>query len=253
MKRFMTQKLVLALLLLSRIAFGVTYETIVKVNVAGNSNLTGTPTTTISTSAGIVTGTGNCILVYLSWNDNSVPPTTATITDTAGNTYVFVNSVITSDNATRMSSYVTWNTLPHAANIIRADTATNANAPLISVIEYSGIKRDGSPVDVSKAEITAFSTSHTSSGFSTTQTDEALTLGSRMVAGTLTAGAGYTIQQLDSTGFHVIEHKLVTSTQTSVTASISGTSSSLWVTGLVTLKAAVATTVGQKARVISQQ
>jgi hypothetical protein len=242
-------RLLLALLLLSQVLFGVTYETIAKVNVAGNSDLTGTPTTTISTSAPIATGSGNCILVYLSWNDNSVHPTTATITDTAGNTYVLVDSAASTDLATRMSSYVTWNTIAHASNTITATTSTNANAPLISVIQYSGVKRDGNPADAHGGDFVPFANSYTSGAFTTTQTNEVLTSAVRTVAGSLTAGSGYSIQQLDSSGFHAIEDQLVTTIQTSVTASMTGAANSSWVTGVVTLKAAVSAGAGPKVRV----
>lgn len=235
----MMYRLLGLVLALSSSIFAVSYETIVKVDAAGASDLTGTPRNSIPTSSSIAVTAGQALLVYFSWNNDSVPCANATVTDTAGNTFTLVASGTSSDTHTRMQSFIAWNTVAHASDIITAATVENMNAPLISVILYSGIKRDGNPVDIGIGGFTAFANSSTSSGFTTTQTNEVVTMGARTTSSSITAGAGYTIIQSDVSNFHKVEHLITSVILTSSTTSFSGSTSSSWSTGTVSLKAAI--------------
>ncbi len=220
-----------------------------RINQAVGSFSTGTNVASITTGtvAGSGSGTfptsaGDCIAVFVVWGSTSI--TVTSVTDVAGNTYTAQTSCPRSDGFSSGQWWVAKNVTGNAANAATANFSSTVAYVAIHALEYSGVDTS-SPVDVNPAAGAGSGATLTSASFTTTSANEVLLVGGNAASYiTFTAGGSYTIQTQDSatpTGpISATEDLIVTSTQSSVTASMTQSGTGAWLIAVLSLKAAVA-------------
>jgi len=174
-------------------------------------------------------------VVVVSWYHTSA---TASVADTAGNTYTG-KTVVQSPGNEQTRLFYAYNITGHASNVVTATFSATCPYRFLLIEQYSGILITD-PFDVeANAHDESAGTTATSATFTTTQADELIVVG--VVSpncGAMTAGTGYTLLQQPSTLSAGDEEKIVSSIQTSVTATMTwATSSSRWSMVLATFKA----------------
>lgn len=171
----------------------------------------------VSTPSGIAVTAGNLLIVGVRGDLN--PLTSATvITDTAGNTFTFIG------NSASVAMWYAKNVIGNASDIITATFPSSRSYVLISVAQFSGI--DSSPLDATATGITPSGTTITSGSFTTTKPNELLACVINVETGnTWTAGSGYTLTANGYNGVIALQYKIVSSIQSSVTASATSTDS----------------------------
>ena len=182
------------------------------VNGATGSNVNGSPKTSLSAAAFVATA-GNTIIVGFRAMSN------VTVTDTAGNTYYRVVHNYGATNIGDMSMFYAKNITGHASNVVTASGDSSGYLE-ICVAQYSGLDKV-SPLDVGGSiNNSVVSNSVTSPSFTTTQANELIICFATIatLAATFTAGSGYTLR--NATAASVFQEKIVSSIQSSVTATI---------------------------------
>lgn len=187
---------------------------------------------TVATTAFAAT-TGNFIFVAVRWYSGDG----VAVSDTAGNTYVQIDPVNTG-TGTYMASFYVKNIIGNASNVVTA-TLTNGGHAAIYAAQYSGLSTTA-PLDAHSTGFNASGTSVSTGTFTTTVANEVMVaVAMNGEAGSSpTAGSGYTLRNTDTTeGASALEDQIVTSIQTSVTASMSGSgSASEWLIVAATFK-----------------
>lgn len=98
-----------------------------------------TDATTIATSAGIATTTGNAIVVGVIGEGVDVVPDLVGVTDTALNTYVRCGDVFFKADFDKVEIWVAKNITGHAANVVTANYGADVRYRRILIAEYSGM------------------------------------------------------------------------------------------------------------------
>ena len=180
-----------------------------------SSNAAG-PTVGFTTTASLNTATGDLMIVGIAVNDitNGV---IATITDTAGNTYVPLTRRVITAKGWAMQYFYCLSAIANAANIVSGTFAVAAayniavwDVPISGVVLY----------DTDSAWGTGFNGD--TAAFTTTGTDEFVAVFSFDAWGgwTYTAGSGYTLDSasIPPNNIGAAEHRLFSSPQVGITA-----------------------------------
>ena len=226
------------------IAFGApSSATIAFVNATAASDNSGTNDATLALPALSVT-TGNALVVATSAvaNGGTWPPTS--ITDTAGNTF---NLIVTGswDASDNVSCYLALNVTGNASDVITTNFNGAWNFAAMVAAQYSGAATS-SAVDTSFVGSNSGTqgTTHTTNAFTTTNANDALVVVDRILFNnnqTFTAGAGYTLEASDAAAQQIaLEDKIVSATQSGVTASVTYSASVGWEMCGIALKQAAA-------------
>lgn len=201
------------------------------VNGATTSNLTGTSITSLSTPSFNAT-TGNLIIVGFRSSDG------ATVSDTAGNTYTRVVNAFGVTNVGTLSFFYAKNITGNANNVVTV-SFNSGGYQEVCVAQYSGCDKNN-PLDVGGSTNTtsgSSSSSITSPSFSTTTANQLIICFATVSNNTtvsFTAGSGYTLR---NTGVvSSLQERIVSSTQSSVTASISASTNYYWGLSVMTFK-----------------
>ncbi len=210
-----------------------------------NASAGGPSTTTISTSAQNVAA-GNLLYVFSRGGGTSCDGVTASISDTAGNTFNLVGYLTSYTAGACQAVWYAKNTLANATDVVTVVWSTAQIFSTISTQQFSGLDLT-IPLDaVACTKLTNVAgTVATSGKFSTVAANEVIIAGGewRTTGNTFTAGSGYTIPSgaTDGSSIGTSEYKIVSATQSDVTASL--TSSNSIVNGLfvVTFKQATVT------------
>ncbi len=212
------------------------------VNTDAASDYSGTSSATLN-SAGQNHTAGNLIVVGLSIYNPTNVYSVGTITDTAGNNYVPVDTEFDATNTTTTAIYYSKNIIGNASNVISINISGGSVQYWgFCVLQYSG-SDTASPYDQTAYGEAVATTTVTSGTFTTTASNEVLVSVSRSdsTIPTWTAGSGYTIEKLDPAGGGVMmQDKIVSAIQTSVTASATVDSSRNFVIMVATFKATAA-------------
>lgn len=166
--------------------------------------------------------TGNLLIVAVR-NYRAGVADPSTVTDTAGNTYVRCGGVTHASDA-RLEIWRARTIVGHAANIVTVTFNAACTDKVVIVLQYSGVPNDGALGAVVSGLIASGGTV-TSDPFSTTNPDALIVAAADVsfFSGTWTAGAGYTIQEQGDLNVLMVEHKIVTSLQSNVTAAATTT------------------------------
>jgi len=170
--------------------------------------------TSISTNAFSVT-TGNLIVVGVR-NDGGGAVTG--VSDTAGNTYTQISAIVP------YSLFYAKNITGNASNVITASFGASIfNA--IDAVQYSGLDKT-SPLDATATGTGSGSTTITSGTFSTSSADQIIVAGCQQsfVGASWTAESNYTKRVESYENITMIEDKIVSTTQSSITSSASSSS-----------------------------
>jgi fibronectin type 3 domain-containing protein len=177
---------------------------------------------------------GNLNLVAVGWNDTQA--TVASVTDTAGNSYVRAVGP-TLGSGLSQSIYLAKNIVAAAAGTNRVTVAFSpaAQYPDVRILEYGGID-PANPVDNTAAATGNSTTSN--SGVAVTANPTDLLVGANMVfTGTTGPGSGFTTRVITNPDGDIAEDRLVTAAGSySATAPLS--SAGAWVMQMVALRAA---------------
>jgi hypothetical protein len=209
------------------------------VNSATGVDNSGTAGTTISTSSFAATA-GNLIFVIVKHGSDFT--STATVTDTAGNTYTAIGSLqANSPNLGASQVFYAHNITGNAGNVVTATLQNACAYREIAVVQYSGIATSN-PLGSSPTPVvqTASVSSGTSNTFSTTQANELVIAAVNTYGGeTYTAGSAGTHAMTirANTGGTCIEDYMATAQQANITSSLSWSSASPYTMFTVTFKA----------------
>lgn len=99
------------------------------------SNVSTTGTGTVFSAPAVTTTAGNHLFVHLMWSATAA--TTASVTDTAGNTYIPVSASMSSGGANSQWFYC-LNALGHASNVITQTLSVGRAYRSVRVMEFSG-------------------------------------------------------------------------------------------------------------------
>jgi len=190
----------------------------------------------ISATAQNHTG-GNLIAVYAFWSTTS---TTVSVSDTAGNSYSGVTAYTRGDSGAKGQWFYAKNISGNSSNVVKlTPTGGSFSYPCIYVLQYSGLDTSA-PQDADVGQGGNTSGTVTSPSFSTTVANEVILYGlGGNGSQTFTAGTGYGLEAVDGNGYGATEDKIVSSTQSSVTASMGG-NNNYYVGAVVSFKAASA-------------
>jgi len=203
----------------------------------------GTAKTTVNTAATSMTA-GNLSFVFIHWR-NSCSTTTATITNTAGDTYTQIGGYQNNSAAGTCSArFYNSNSAGHASNVYTVTLSASVQNPSISVLQTSGL-RTTSVLDASvSSAITTAGTTITSPSFSTTQASELMVAGgsSYNTGGTWTADTGWTKpSSCDGPNkWSTIQYQVVSSTQSNITTTLTRSITAYLAIGVATFKAPAA-------------
>lgn len=208
------------------------------VNTSNGGNVTGSAVPTCATGAASHTS-GN--LNIFGERHSSIADDPSSVTDTAGNTYTKIASADLGAND-RLTVWYAKNITGNASNVVTATYV--ANRAFVECInhQYSGLDTTA-PLDTSATGTASAAASVTTGAFSTAQNDEVSVCFASVnaLSITFTAGSGYTKQVNIST--MASEDQIFSTTQSSVTASMSKTGNSDWemVCGVLKMAAASST------------
>lgn len=194
--------------------------TITLVNHTSADNTSGTNLPTFSAGA-ISTTNGNMIGVCVGYLSTAG---TITVTDTASNTYTALTAQPRFSTDYFVQFFYAKNITGNASNVVTMhQSGATTSFPAIVVLEYSNLNTS-SPADVDNKGAVSSSSPVTSQTFTTASANEAiLACANTAGSGTYVAGSGYTIQETTTHKLASVEDKIVSSIQTSVTASMSFT------------------------------
>lgn len=179
-----------------------------------NQNATGS--TTIATSSGLNTASGNMIVVGIrSDGANSI----SSVSDTAGNSYIKA----TDYSGSRLAIYYAVNVVGNASNIFTCTFSGSNTFREILACQYSGVL-DSSPYDITSIG-TSTTTTVASATFSTSYPNELIfcLLDIETTGTTWTAGTGYTLRAQNADKVLVSQDNIVSSIQSSVSVSATNT------------------------------
>jgi chitodextrinase len=180
---------------------------------------------------------GNANVVVVGWNDTTA--TVATLTDTAGNTYVKAVGPTKQTGLGTQSIYYAVNIAAAAANTNTVTVTFNAAAQYVDlrIAEYHGID-NATPLDGAVGAVGTGKTS--SSGAIVTTYASDLLVGANLVAqGTTAAGTGFTSRVITA-DLDILEDRVVTAAgSNSATATLTGGS---WIMQMVALRGAPVST-----------
>jgi hypothetical protein len=236
----MMKRLILVLvLLLAPIAEAS--AAIAYVNSTENSNYGGGTTTTPSADAFSVSA-GNLIVAAMRFPIITTESVTS-VTDTAGNTYQAASGAAdTTPGNDRIEIWYAMNTTANASNVITFHMSTGASFWSIVAAQYSGIATSSAFDAAASGEDGLGNTSVTSGAFSTAQADELIVGAAQSTgSGTWSAGTGLTNARVtDGDGIAGLADKIVSATQSSVTATMTSTVTNSKSIAVATFKAAAA-------------
>lgn len=201
----------------------------------------------VATSAFSVT-TGNLIVCGERNVDASAggPPTG--VTDTAGNTYTNVTGVVMTDGLSSVSIWRAKNITGNASNVVTA-AYTSSHTRTLVCHQYSGLDTSA-PDDANATGSGTSGTTLTSGTFSTTTANEVIfVVGTDTVSPGYTPESGYTEQYDDGTT--ATEDKIVSATQSSITATMTQGASLPWGIAVATFKEAASAAAPVQRRVIN--
>ena len=172
--------------------------------------------------------TGNLLYVTVMM-DTYCGGRAVSVSDTASNSYTQIGTVLDSGFTCQAQFYAN-NITGNASNVVTATWSTPSGMFLaISVLQFSGVD-SASPLDASATGTATSATLVTSGTFSTATANQVLVAGgaSYDYSRTWTADTGYAIPSGATTeyAFSTAQYKIVSSTQTNVTASLTVSSSS---------------------------
>ena len=185
---------------------------------------------------------------------------TNSVTDTAGNTYTALTKYSDVAAGSVCQWFVSSNIAGNTANVVTGHTASNTPESFwsIQIFEISGLA--SSPIDADAGTTNAsYGTTFTGPPFSTSAASEIiLAVGysayqrPNVYSAGIIAGSSATLAQTDSVGMSGAEYEIVSSTESSITASINvSTSVTHWGINIVSLKGTAAATPVRH-RMISQ-
>lgn len=147
------------------------------------------------------------------------------MSDTAGNTYTKI-AYYAGAGSTNITFWYAKNITGNASNIVTATFASSTGYYNITVVQYSGIDQT-SPLDVyDTAQGTG--TSVTSGAFTTTNANDLILCyaSTNSIISGYSAGSGFTLR--DNGALGAFQEKIVSTIQTSTTASMSHSNSVSW-------------------------
>ena len=186
----------------------------------------------VSVAFPTATKPGNLIIVFVRSKESQ----TATLTDSAGNTYVQAVSQVQNSDGTQLRLYYARNILG-GVNTVKATITTTSYHLWLAVYEYKGLSTT-SPLDQTSSAQGRSAAPTTGATPTTTSANELIFAGFGFPSPTSasqSAGTGYTLLQRDRTGAGATESKLVTSTG-SYTATFNLGSSVNWSAVVATFK-----------------
>lgn len=207
-------------------------------SASGNnySGSNGTPA-----AAAFVATAGHLIVVAIRYFQGA-GETITSVTDTAGNTYqVAPGAVHTDGGGNHIELWYAMNISGHATNVVTANMS--ATVPYWSLVaaEYSGLATTSAFDAATSGEEVLGGTDVVSGAFSTAQADELIFAGATVNAasGVWSVGTGLTtVRDQDSQNVTAIADKIVSSTQASVTATMTSTLTTAKMIVVATFKAA---------------
>lgn len=209
------------------------------VNSTSNSG-SGSSTTIDATAANHTTGN---LLVVIARNGGTTGATHS-ITDTAGNTYIQLNTTLANNGLGNASFWYAKNITGNASNVVRCTYSTGCTFRGIIVVQYSGLDTTA-PLDANPTPINtnANHAGETSNTFSTTQADEVIIAAAAYDNGSALAGligGTASLIELDIPAYCCLEDLIVSSTQSSITAALSSTGLGDWMFFQASFKGAAA-------------
>jgi hypothetical protein len=223
---------VLLALLLSVPAWGQITATFAGTDKA--SNATGGAVTSLAT-AGTSHTAGRALVALLRLG--TVGATASGLNNTAGDTWTACAPIKTGTMGS-VQWWYTLNTAGNASDVVTANFSTSVYTSLI-VGEIAGIATS-SAVDVCSGNTgnSGTGTAATASSFSTAQADEIILHGViwGALSVTTTANSGYTAVA-DTDGMGGLQYRVVSSTQSGITPTLTLSSSQDWIGQVLTLKA----------------
>ncbi len=208
------------------------------ISAQSNEN-SGVSATTIATS-GTTHTAGNLLAVGCSWNVSGADPT-ITVTNTAGDTFTQVDKFQDGFTLIGTATFYAKNIIGNASDVVTCTLSSARTTPGISVLEFSRLNAS-SPLDQHVTGNTDTTSTVTSGSFTTTSAAEVIVAFgcayTELNPQTWTAGSGYTIPTngASSFGASVGEYKIVSTTQTGVTSSLSWSVSNFMNIGVMTFK-----------------
>lgn len=215
------------------------------VNTAVNSDTNCCATTSIAATQALTTGNLNaCFVTALA--------TATSVTDAASNTYTSGTAVTRPDAGYVGQWWYAKNVTGNAAAAPTANWGSGTGYVTINCRQYSGLDTT-SPLDIDNKGANGTGTTLTSQSFNTSTADEVILEGmsGSGLGVTYSVGTGYGNQVNDAAGLAGTGDKIVSSTQSGVTATGSRPSSDQWLIAVISFKMASSATnnVFQKARV----
>ncbi len=191
------------------------------------------------TTSGLNVTAGNLLVAYARWAGDA---TTATVTDSAGNTWVGISQVAWASGVGFANIFYCANCLGGSSVTFTLNTGS-ASFRGLEVAQYSGISTT-SPLDAHDGTATGSTTTMTSGTFTITAPNELVFVGFGItnLTGGESAGTGYTLQDVNSTAGVGFEDKIVSSIQTSVTATATEGAANPWQMYVATFRAPNTTT-----------
>ena len=189
-----------------------------------NSNTSGdgaSSSNTIQIPATSLTS-GNLIVIGIRYNSSTA---TCSISDTAGNTYTQAGSYIL-NGTDRISMWYAKNTIGNANNVVTVSLSVSCTYRYASSIQVSGLDIIN-PLDTTASGTVSNGTVITSGSFTTSTVKEIIISMAQVasIAGSWTAGTGYTKQVDSYQNVTSMQYKVVSEIQTSVTTSMTNTNS----------------------------
>ena len=190
-------------------------------------------------ASAVNTQAGDLLVVGVAWNASVVG--TASVSDSAGNTYTTSGGITSQSHSRQQTFYCLSATNASASNVITASIAGSGGMAFMCAycwsIPLSGscvldVEADGASSGLSNAPVT--------SAFNTTGTDEiVLVMAANDFSGiSYTAGTGYTLDSASfGSGLGGSEHQLFTSAQSGITAGLGESSSTDWTIRAIAFKA----------------
>ncbi len=205
----------------------------VKLHVAGGSNPGSGVSATVSTTA-FAAGSGNLIVVFASQRTSGL--ISASVSDTAGNTYLPVASAAVGATGS-CGMWYAKNIAGNAANVVTVAFSAPAGQAAVSATEYSGLDQTA-PLDLS-ATGTAAGANGVLSGAFTAAAGELMVAGAAAASSgnTFSPGAGFSVEGQDPGGFEAVEDQVTGSAQSRATASMSAGGSTDWGMVVATFRA----------------
>jgi hypothetical protein len=184
---------------------------------------------------------GNLLIATARWTET---PYTATIADTAGNTWATDGPYTDANSGHRLQMWYAYNITGNASNVVTITFSTNSSNSGVSVMEFSGERTSSDPLDAHGYNVSTSGNqpSVTSGTFSTASANEVIVAGSATnnFGEAYTADTGYTIPSGATQDYVTSQYKIVSSTQSSVTATMNWSPNISGTIGVLTFVAAAA-------------